>query len=203
MEGETTPLSSAARRRRPNGWWLTADLLTISAGVLVGCFGALVTSLLLPPVRVDPRRLALVPADPHDGSLPVVVGLVALALVAAAGLPRRGMLLAGRSAVGQAIAAGAAGFGTVVGTALSTTWLFGPEDKCAYDGCWPSTLQGAAAALPAFVAVVALVSAALLARRAPWSPRALVPAAAWLLAVLLVRNLWEPLLLPVLQSPPP
>lgn len=134
----------------------------------------------------------------------VTVALVAVGLVAAAGLPRpRASYWALGSAAAQCAGACSAAVGTVIGSAVGHIWIFGPEDRCVYVSCWPADAQTAIAAVPGLLSVAALVVAAMLVWRVDWLPRAVLPAASWLTATLVLRSAWQPWLLPVLRAPPP
>ena len=91
----------------------------------------------------------------------------------------------------------------MIGTSLGSIWIYGPEDRCVYADCWPADLQSLAAAVPGLLTATLLFAMAALVGRLSWRVRALVPAAVWLVSAIAVRVLWEPLLIPILQAPPP
>jgi hypothetical protein len=154
--------------------------------------------------KVDPRSLRQGDATPVDASWVLAVLLSLTALVAVAGLPRsRDASDVWGSGAGQIGGAIAAGLGTLTGALLGNIWIYGPQDRCVYASCWPAGLQAAAAAVPGALAAIALLTAGLLARRVAWRSRALLPALVWIAALLLLRTLWGPLLVPIFQGAPP
>lgn len=154
--------------------------------------------------QVDPRRLVRLPVTPMDAAWFAALGSMAGGVMAAAGLPSaRHTRAAVRSAFGQGAAALAVGAGTGMGTSLGNLWIYGPEDRCVYADCWPADLQAFAAAVPGLLTAAMLLAMAARVGSLSWRTRALVPAAAWLGSAIAVRVLWEPMLIPILQAPPP
>lgn len=76
------------------------------------------------------------------------------------------------------------------------------ERGCLYEDCWPAGIQQtllAAPVLPTFVAMV-LMGTVFAGRH--WVARMLIPPAVFAIAVAVQTVTWEPLVIPLLQSPP-
>lgn len=187
-----------------SGWLRPAADVAVTAGGAVLVFLTTILWGVQSHGRVDPRDLVLGPATPMDGQWFAALTVSTAALLATAGLPgdRRSDRALG-SAVGQAAGALAAAAGTLAGASIGSIWLYGPQDRCAYVSCWPATAQAVAAAVPGALAAMALVAMAVLVRRLAWRTRAVLPAATWLVSLLALRAAWEPLVVPILQAPPP
>jgi hypothetical protein len=187
----------------PSRRWRIANVATIGSGLL-GTFVVMLLWGFQSHGKIDPRSLRQGDATPLDAAWIIALLLSLTALVAVAGLPRsRDAEDAWGSGAGQIAGSVAAGLGTLTGTLLGNIWIYGPQDRCVHASCWPAHFQAAAAAAPGAVTAIALLTAGLLARRVAWPTRALLPALVWVAAVLLLRALWGPLLVPVFQGSPP
>lgn len=136
--------------------------------------------------------------------------MVAAGTALAAGLPRRGRAEAHTGALGQVLGALTLVGAAAVSIEVRTAFSFGgpitmgwPRDSCYHENCWPLIPLLAGQAAPVLLTAAVMITAAIAARRLPWWTRALTPAITWLAAALLLRSLWTPYLLPMLQSPPP
>lgn len=191
--------------RSPRVPSLFADLACIGTGLVVLLAAGLVYSAGSGLPVVDPRDMDIAPdIDDSPGSPGVAALVVAVAMIACAGLPRRGKDDdAFRGGVGQVLGSVGLLMALFVAWHLTSIWYYGPEAPCLYDGCWPAAVQSFGLVGPGLVAVVALAVAGLLAGRVRRLTRTIVPAALWLGAVLVQRVGWEPWLLPLLLYPPP
>jgi hypothetical protein len=201
----SSPLHPAAPPR-PGPAWHVADVLTVIVGVLL-VFGGTAAFALEPQVQeIDPRDMEVAARlnDLSPGGWLIVIAMAAAGMIAAAGLPRpRTSDVAVRSAAGQLVAAVLAVVATTAASWWGATWIFAPPDRCVYASCWPANAQAAAIAAPGVLSAVALVVAALLVRKRSWAVRAITPAGFWIAAVLVLRVVWHPWLLPLFQAPPP
>ncbi len=140
--------------------WRSLAVLWAAAGVLAALLAALVFAFDPAVTVVDPRTMAQWPSSTDGRGLAGVVGVAALGMAAAAGLPlpRRG---ADPTTVGQVAAAVAVLVGTAVGARLQAIWTFGPDDPCLYpSSCWPAEAQSAAASAPGVLSAGGLLLAA-------------------------------------------
>src|SRR3954463_14003095 len=191
---------------RPSLAWHIVDVLTITIGVLLVLGGTAAFALEPHVAEVDPRDMEIA-SRVNELSPSAWVGVIAIATVgmlACAGLPRPATSnVALRSAAGQLLAAVAAVAATTGASWWGATWVFAPPDRCVHASCWPADAQAAAIGTPGLLSAVSLGVAALLVRRLSWPVRAIAPAGLWLAAVLLLRVVWGPWLLPHFQAPPP
>jgi len=143
---------------------------------------------------------------PVDGTWVVMVAVMSFGLLACAGLPARPPRARWpRSAITQGLAGvlvlGVTAFGHEL---LNAANFIDPTegDYCFYDSCWPMHEQTLALAAPAVAAGLALLIAALLARRVRWWLRAVVPVIVWVAALLIQHVVWSSWLLPIFERPP-
>lgn len=93
--------------------------------------------------------------------------------------------------------------GTLLAYLVTHPYTFGgPDTPCNYASCWPLWPQALGLTAPGLAAGVVSIVMALLVNRCPWLTRAVVPAAVWLVLLLLQNVLWDPYLLPIFQGPP-
>jgi len=186
-----SPAASAAR-----ALWIATAGLAVMVGSASYAFGG--------NISVDPRGLDRVNSPLLFGTdFVAVTVVVALGTAAAAGAPRPQRATGSLgSAVGQFSVALMLILGTAIGSLLNSIWTFGPDYRCVYPSCWPANAQSLVGSLPGLVTAVAVLVAALLVGRLGWTVRAIFPACTWLLSVVALRLIWEPLLLPVFTGPP-
>lgn len=80
---------------------------------------------------------------------------------------------------------------------------FTPGDRgCMYDGCWPAGIQQALLVVPVVPTVVAMVVMASVFAKRHWLLRALVPPAMFAASTTVQALVWEPLVVPLLESTP-
>lgn len=92
--------------------------------------------------------------------------------------------------------------------ALSSTLFSGaeftdPSRQCVYDSCWPRGYQELAIATPLMVACLLMIAMASLGRQQPQWIRGLVPAGAFLLLMIVQAAIWDPIMIPFFNAPPP
>lgn len=78
-----------------------------------------------------------------------------------------------------------------------------PSRQCVYDSCWPQGYQELAIATPLMVACVLMIWMASLGRRQPQWIRGLVPAGAFLLLMIVQAVIWDSIMIPFFNTPPP
>jgi hypothetical protein len=110
----------------------------------------------------------------------------------------------GRADVGQAVAAGWAGFWLYASIDLLYSVQFsGPGAVCTYDSCWPSPYQELLVAVPVGVALIVMVILALTGRPSRALLRAAIPALILLALTTIQQLTWRNWVLPVFLGPPP
>lgn len=123
---------------------------------------------------------------------------------------RRRRAEAHTGALGQVLGALTLIDAAAVSIEVSTAFSFGgpitmggPRDSYYHESCRPLVPQLAGQATPVLLTAAVMITAAITARRLPSWTRALTPAITCLATTVLLRALWAPHLLPVLQAPPP
>jgi hypothetical protein len=193
---------TATRARR----WSEAALLLLGAiGLVVLVYPTFVLIEALP--KVDPSQLGhgvTYSGSDIDRRWIAQALLSALLLMLVTGLPIG--RLAGRGslpgAVAQLIGGLAVVFWTLAGTALSSMYFWGPDDRCTYASCWPLHQQIAAILAPGVLTAIVMIVMALLINRLAWWIRTLVPAVVWVAVLVVQHVVWVNYLLPLFQASP-
>ncbi|MFG1911664.1 hypothetical protein [Kribbella sp. NPDC048928] len=197
-------------RVRVRGWFLAVQALELAvAAVGLLAFGWAAAGLNYYLTTVDPRGGAD-SGKPVDLTWLAIVAWLLLTLVASTGLPRRsagGGLRRARGGGGAAAVQLIGGLvvigGTLLAYVVSHPYGFGgPDIPCTYASCWPQRPQAVGLTVPGLAAGAASVVMALLVDRCSWLTRAVVPAALWVVLLVLQNAIWDPYLLPILQGPP-
>ena len=198
----STAEPTATRARR----WSEAALLLLGAiGLVVLVYPTFVLIDALP--QVDPSQLGqgvTYSGSGIDHRWIAQALLSALLLMLVTGLPvgrlaERGSL---PGAVAQVIGGLAVAFWALAGTALTSMYFWGPDDRCTYASCWPLHQQIAANLAPGVLTAIVMIVMALLVNRLAWWIRTLVPAAVWVTVLVVQHAVWTRYLLPLFQAPP-
>lgn len=191
-----------ARVRR----WVPERVLVIAIGTVLMSGGMLTWALgsaYLPGVDPSEDGYGIVYSAPYTAAQwGTHAGVIALAMVLCAGLPVRSATSTyPAGAVSQGIAAVAGMAATALGFIVANAFYFAsPGEGCYESSCWPMTEQSLVAALPSVLAALAMLAMALLAGKLRWWVRVAVPAVVWLGLVVVLRTVWDPVILPWLES---